>query len=543
MKKFLLLALVLMASVTASASTEWILTKTKAVYQVDTLYHATVGPGTTQTNLRLTGPYALNVFVLTMDMTNPDLELHALKAGNDRTTLATVPTIAKNHDEKDGTTYFAGVNSDFFNMSTPHYTNGNVVANGYYLSPQNAVPWNHWMLNGDGSMDIIEQPTEADPAMNPVLYTVFPGVTTYYTYLDPAVRLANYMCVYTRKNFKNTGTNKWGCEVAIEPVDGGLAEVSTGTRRWRCVANATVPNTTTGMDIPEGCCVLSGNGSAATYISALKEGDEIELSFAFTFGGKEYYPTEMSGFRYRLLTNGTHVDFNSGNDPRTGFGYNADYTKAVMMVIDGRSSESSGAYYRLMAAIMEKLGCYNAVELDGGGSSQMYVNTYPSNNGIVNVPSETPTRKVACGLYAATSVPADDTPASIEVQQKNINLNNGQTFTPIVYAYNKYGVLIDRDVKDFTLEAPATLGTVSADGKTLTANGAGYQPLTVRYGQLTTVVAVKLPGEAGVEDVVVDNDTDTTPEYYNLQGVRVYDPAPGLYIVRQGHSVSKIVIN
>ncbi|MDE7386986.1 MAG: hypothetical protein K2N28_07590 [Muribaculaceae bacterium] len=48
---------------------------------------------------------------------------------------------------------------------------------------------------------------------------------------------------------------------------------------------------------------------------------------------------------------------------------------------------------------------------------------------------------------------------------------------------------------------------------------------------------------AGVDNIVVDNDDEAAPAvYYNLQGVRVENPANGLYIKKQGNKVSKVVI-
>lgn len=46
---------------------------------------------------------------------------------------------------------------------------------------------------------------------------------------------------------------------------------------------------------------------------------------------------------------------------------------------------------------------------------------------------------------------------------------------------------------------------------------------------------------SGVQNIVVD-DGNAPVEYYNLQGVRVANPANGLYIVRQGNKVSKRII-
>lgn len=45
---------------------------------------------------------------------------------------------------------------------------------------------------------------------------------------------------------------------------------------------------------------------------------------------------------------------------------------------------------------------------------------------------------------------------------------------------------------------------------------------------------------SGVENILDADDAEV--EFYNLQGVRVLDPAPGIYIRRQGRNVTKVVI-
>ena len=49
--------------------------------------------------------------------------------------------------------------------------------------------------------------------------------------------------------------------------------------------------------------------------------------------------------------------------------------------------------------------------------------------------------------------------------------------------------------------------------------------------------------ESGIEDIIVDADTSDAPvEYYNLQGIRIENPANGIYIRRQGSSTTKVSI-
>ncbi len=59
-------------------------------------------------------------------------------------------------------------------------------------------------------------------------------------------------------------------------------------------------------------------------------------------------------------------------DPRTAVGYTSD-GKAILMVVDGRQSASVGVSLPELAQIMIDLGATEAINLDGGGSSQMAI--------------------------------------------------------------------------------------------------------------------------------------------------------------------------
>lgn len=61
-------------------------------------------------------------------------------------------------------------------------------------------------------------------------------------------------------------------------------------------------------------------------------------------------------------------------------------------------------------------------------------------------------------------------------------------------------------------------------------------------GVVENVTSVKkVGGTSGIEDI--DAAANNAPvEYYNLQGVRVANPANGLYIRRQGSTATKVLI-
>jgi exopolysaccharide biosynthesis protein len=59
--------------------------------------------------------------------------------------------------------------------------------------------------------------------------------------------------------------------------------------------------------------------------------------------------------------------------PRTAMGYTRN-GKLIILVVEGRSESASGVTLGQEAKILQDLGCWEALNLDGGGSSCMLVN-------------------------------------------------------------------------------------------------------------------------------------------------------------------------
>lgn len=64
--------------------------------------------------------------------------------------------------------------------------------------------------------------------------------------------------------------------------------------------------------------------------------------------------------------------------------------------------------------------------------------------------------------------------------------------------------------------------------------------MDIRRGIIENAATVR--DVAGVDTVVADDNANAPVEYYNLQGVRVENPANGIFVRRQGTAVSKVVI-
>ncbi|MEO8000077.1 MAG: phosphodiester glycosidase family protein, partial [Gemmatimonadaceae bacterium] len=69
--------------------------------------------------------------------------------------------------------------------------------------------------------------------------------------------------------------------------------------------------------------------------------------------------------------------------PRTAIGFSKDSTRVFMLTIDGRSENSGGATLVELSALMKKLGAWQAMNFDGGGSTTMVVD-----GRVVNAPSD-----------------------------------------------------------------------------------------------------------------------------------------------------------
>lgn len=78
--------------------------------------------------------------------------------------------------------------------------------------------------------------------------------------------------------------------------------------------------------------------------------------------------------------------FETANDraPRTAVGLSRDGHLLYIAVVDGRQPESRGMTLYELGRLMDELGAYEAMNLDGGASSEMYVEEL---GGIVSVPS------------------------------------------------------------------------------------------------------------------------------------------------------------
>jgi exopolysaccharide biosynthesis protein len=106
--------------------------------------------------------------------------------------------------------------------------------------------------------------------------------------------------------------------------------------------------------------------------------------------GVDSLPTIFTGGPL-LIQNGAEVkqaahSFNDNRYSRTGTGL-TNNGHLILVVVDGNSAESAGMSIKEFAQLLKSLGCISAFNLDGGGSSTMWVAGQPD-HGIVNHPTD-----------------------------------------------------------------------------------------------------------------------------------------------------------
>ena len=129
------------------------------------------------------------------------------------------------------------------------------------------------------------------------------------------------------------------------------------------------------INIPRNGYVIS---APKDKIAGLKIGDRLELKYKMNPNWEDVNHI-ISGGPYLIKNGSVFVDATSqklngitGRNPRTAIGYTKDNVM-IMVTVDGRKEGSSGVTLIELGRLMKELGCYEAINLDGGSSTVMYV--------------------------------------------------------------------------------------------------------------------------------------------------------------------------
>ena len=116
------------------------------------------------------------------------------------------------------------------------------------------------------------------------------------------------------------------------------------------------------------------------------------------------WPSEAIGGVPQIVLDGVAVApyeslFCRREHPRSALGIDREGRTLIFAIVDGRSASSVGATCAELAALMAELGAWQAINLDGGGSSALFV----EGRGVINRPSDGAERAVANHLAIVRS--------------------------------------------------------------------------------------------------------------------------------------------
>ncbi len=471
-----------------------------------------LAPGVTYIQIVREAPVPRIINVLKIDPRVPGVEIRSVLAGdmvNDvdatrgRETMGSIATRLK---------ATAVVNTDFCNWTGDplglHIERGELVSEPYRRRTMFGMT-----ADGDYLFDVLGWDAKV---------TLADGTSRAIDGIDRD-REAGELIAYTSKWFTSTCTKDGGCEAVITtkdlpvrlgvPIKGRITELRPGLGD---------------TPIPADGIVLSGSGPAADFIeNSLIKGPEMTMEFnvipTSTTGWERV--VEAAGGTPRLVRNGevctdflnegVAASFVTTTHPRSAIGATAD-GRLVLVTVDGRQYNATGMSLPDLGRLMKSLGCVDALNLDGGGSSTMA--TY---FGTLNSPSDGRLRALPNGMAVFAPDLTFPTP-EFKVVAPSDTIVTGEsmqlTLIDVVTGQPLKKIIANRAI----WSTAAAMGFVDQSGK-FTAYGAGTVEVVVKLGSrmaTATIETVKGPPKKVV--AALDGDKPGA-ENRNILSVTIYD--------------------
>ncbi len=196
-----------------------------------------------------------------------------------------------------------------------------------------------------------------------------------------------------------------------------------------------------------------------------------------------------------ILKNGelSLTNINSkGNEPRTGIGVNRDESELILVTIDGRDSSFKGVSQEVFGAILKELGAYNALNLDGGGSTTMAIKPLDEDKAIVvNKPSDGGERSVVNAVGVFSNAPVGELSyLKLSTDDNNMFLDTSRRIKVRGFDKNNNPVEIDESKIIFSTKGIAGGFT----GNTFKAVSSGKGKIIASYGKVTGSLDINVLG-------------------------------------------------
>jgi hypothetical protein len=298
-------------------------------------------------------------------------------------TRRTVSEMVAEHDPGKGRRTVAAINGDFFDINETGAPLGPGV---HHSRPTHSPePGSHQAIGlGPG-------------AAGRILDLYFKGTVALPTGRRP---LAAYNAANVPRDGIAAYNSQWGKADRALTTDGDADAAEVTVRRGHVTSTAAPPGAGA---VPEDTTVLVGREDGAKELKELKPGDAVSMAYHARTDDEGGVPRTAVGGRGLLVVDGRPQNWegkpNNDTAPRTAVGFSKDGSTMHVLTVDGRSAASGGLTLTELALMMKDLGAYNALNLDGGGSSTLLARepgaVAPQ---LENAPSDGTEREVPDGL-------------------------------------------------------------------------------------------------------------------------------------------------
>lgn len=340
----------------------------------------TIPPGIEYTQQR-NGKVPWSIHIVRIDRASKEFMLATTAAQGKVLGLGTVSEQARSLGDN-GWSPVAAVNGDFFRMEDDPYQGdmlGLQITSGTLISsPSGPSFW----IGRDGSYHIGQVSSRIE--------VMWPGANMLLSAGLNGPRTDGRAVIYTQEFGSRTKTEDNGIELVLEPSGGGsIPPLAPSTQEYLRIAKIHGDGNN---DVRPGTMVLSIESALAAKLPKPEKGLVLHVEAKMTpdLAG---VVTAIGGGPVLVHDGKINPDAaQTVRHPRTAIGYNNKYF--YMVVVDGRQPKlSMGMTMPELARFMAALGVTEALNLDGGGSSEMWLN-----GRVVNSPSDGRERPVANAL-------------------------------------------------------------------------------------------------------------------------------------------------
>ncbi len=370
-----------------------------------------------------------------------------------------------------------GMNADFFSLQTG-IPMSNTIIDGRVFTKDSSWLWGIG-FNADNTAFCAKFPIATTASLDDGTYFTIECINKF--------RQPYALYLYTKDFGNETHSTDKGIDVVLSDVSG---EIKLGKPITATIES--ISEYEGSVAIPDGKMILSVPPSAADEIKErilnLPIGQKITITTnaaeSAELWNKAKYALGLTGGK--LITKGQLDVEDDSAAPRSAVGIKNDGT-LIFYTIDGRQSGYSyGVRKSTLAKRLLELGCIEAVNLDGGGSTTMgAVLPGKTNMTIVNSPSDKTERNCANFLFLLKMLEPTGTPYKLILDNYGKKLLSGASIKISASAIDSsYGPAETPETIEYQIDKDAGSSKIDGYGN-LTVNGSGEIRIIAKSGNLT----------------------------------------------------------